>query len=213
MTSKFLSENMTFLLSPEQKNILLEASSKMTDNKMKIMVKSGIGCHHAGMPSEIRFLIETLFRGGNLPLLITTSTLSLGVNLPAHLVIIKSTQQYVAGEYKEYSELSLLQMIGRAGRPQYDTSATAVIMTKHTTKQKYQKMVEGKELIESNLHNNLKEHLNSEIALSTITDFKQALNWLQTTFLFIRALKNPRHYKIPQHYTQEKIEQKFLGKF
>ena len=36
--------------------------------------------------------------------------------------------------YQEYSDTQVLQMIGRAGRPQFDTSATAVIMTKNQTK-------------------------------------------------------------------------------
>lgn len=73
-------------------------------------------------------------------------------------------------------------------------------------------MVGGVELIESNLHNHLKEHLNSEIALSTITEFHEAISWLQMTFLFIRAQKNPKHYKIPSHFTKTQIEHKFLGK-
>lgn len=42
----------------------------------------------------------------------------MGVNLPAHLVVIKSTMQYVAGSCEEYSDADMLQMIGRAGRPQ-----------------------------------------------------------------------------------------------
>lgn len=42
----------------------------------------------------------------------------MGVNLPAHLVVIKSTMHYSAGSCEEYSEADLLQMIGRAGRPQ-----------------------------------------------------------------------------------------------
>jgi ATP-dependent DNA helicase HFM1/MER3 len=58
----------------------------------------------------------------------------MGVNLPAHLVVIKSTEQYVNGGYCEYNESSILQMMGRAGRPQFDTSATAVIMTKNNFK-------------------------------------------------------------------------------
>lgn len=49
---------------------------------------------------------------------VTTRTLAMGVNLPAHLVVIKSTMQYVAGSCEEYSEADLFQMIGRAGRPQ-----------------------------------------------------------------------------------------------
>ena len=42
----------------------------------------------------------------------------LQVNLPAHLVIIKSTMQYVKGVFEEYAESQILQMTGRAGRPQ-----------------------------------------------------------------------------------------------
>lgn len=65
---------------------------------------------------------------------VCTSTLAMGVNLPAHLVVIKSTMQYVNSGFAEYGESQVLQMIGRAGRPQFDTSATAVIMTKNATK-------------------------------------------------------------------------------
>jgi len=48
------------------------------------------------------------------------------VNLPAHLVVIKSTQQYTDTGYSEYSELDILQMIGRAGRPQVRIHAPAL---------------------------------------------------------------------------------------
>ncbi|KFM79724.1 putative ATP-dependent DNA helicase HFM1, partial [Stegodyphus mimosarum] len=90
-----------------------------------------------------------MFVNGHLLVLISTSTLSMGVNFPAHLVVIKSTVQYAGGCYKEYSETQILQMIGRAGRPQFDSSATAVIMTKSSLKEKYEKLVNGKQLIES----------------------------------------------------------------
>lgn len=42
----------------------------------------------------------------------------MGVNLPAHLVVVKSTSHYVKGMFQEYSQSEILQMIGRAGRPQ-----------------------------------------------------------------------------------------------
>ena len=66
--------------------------------------------------------------------LCTTSTLAVGVNLPARLVVLRGTRRWSseAGEasgYKEYDRSTCLQMIGRAGRPQFDTLGTAVIMT------------------------------------------------------------------------------------
>lgn len=42
----------------------------------------------------------------------------MGINLPAHLVIIKNTSLYVEGSTQEYTSRQMLQMIGRAGRPQ-----------------------------------------------------------------------------------------------
>ena len=58
-----------------------------------------------------------------LQVLVSTSTLAWGVNLPAHTVIIKGTQVYnpEKGRWVELGALDVLQMFGRAGRPQYDT--------------------------------------------------------------------------------------------
>ena len=46
----------------------------------------------------------------------------------------------------------------------------------------------------SSLHSHLVEHLNAEIVLQTISDVNMALDWIRSTFLYIRALKNPSHY-------------------
>lgn len=69
-----------------------------------------------------------------LQVLCTTSTLALGVNLPARLVVLKGTRRWTsdpgeAAGNREYDIATCLQMIGRAGRPQFDTQGTAVIMT------------------------------------------------------------------------------------
>ena len=131
-----------------------------------------------------RSLIEEAFLKGWIQVICATSTLAVGVNLPAHLVIIKSTMQYVSGVTKDYSELDITQMLGRAGRPQFDTSGVAVIMTSLEKKIKYDDMIYGREVIESSLADNLVEHLNAEIVLETITNVSEALNWLKSTFLY-----------------------------
>ncbi|XP_073346991.1 probable ATP-dependent DNA helicase HFM1 [Pagrus major] len=189
-----LAKDARFIMSIEHKQRLMKYANSILDSKLRDLMMLGVGFHHAGVDLSDRKLIENAFTVGDLPVLFTTRTLAMGVNLPAHLVVIKSTMQYVAGSCEEYSEADLLQMIGRAGRPQFDTSATAVIMTKMQTKDKYMKLMNGMEIIESSLHCHLVEHLNAEIVLQTISDVNMALDWIRSTFLYIRALKNPTHY-------------------
>ena len=46
--------------------------------------------------------MRQIFRDGLLVVLICTNTLAMGVNLSTHLMVIKSTQQMVAGAWQEY---------------------------------------------------------------------------------------------------------------
>nr|XP_009680840.1 PREDICTED: probable ATP-dependent DNA helicase HFM1 [Struthio camelus australis] len=189
-----LAKDAKFLLSIEQKQRLQRYANSLKDSKLRDLLMYGVAYHHAGMEISDRKIVEGAFTSGDLPVLFTTSTLAMGVNLPAHLVVIKSTMHYVGGMFQEYSETDILQMIGRAGRPQFDTTATAVIMTRLSTREKYIQMLSGADIIESSLHRHLVEHLNAEIVLHTITDVNVALEWIRSTFLYIRALKNPTHY-------------------
>ena len=49
-------------------------------------------------------------------------------------------------------------------------------------------------LLFHSFHKNLIEHLNAEIVLNTITSLTVALEWLKSTFLYIRVMKNPSYY-------------------
>ncbi|XP_043112345.1 probable ATP-dependent DNA helicase HFM1 [Puntigrus tetrazona] len=207
-SASVLAKDARFIMSLDHKQRLMKYANSVLDAKLKDLFICGIGYHHAGMDVSDRKLTEEAFTMGDLPVLFTTSTLAMGVNLPAHLVVIKSTIHYVGGAYEEYSEADLLQMIGRAGRPQFDTTATAVIMTRSQTKDKYTHFLSGMDSIESSLHTNLVEHLNAEIVLHTISDVNMALDWIRSTFLYIRALKNPKHYGISPELDKCGIETK-----
>lgn len=160
------------------------------------IVPAGVAFHHSGLDVSDRQAVETGFLYGNISVICSTSTLAVGVNLPCYLVILKGTMCYTDNGLKEYSSLDVMQMLGRAGRPQFETSACAVIMTNQYKVQQYEKMVSGTELLESCLHQNLIEHLNAEIGTGTVRDLASAKKWLSGTFLNVRVRQNPQHYRL-----------------
>ncbi|XP_042322051.1 probable ATP-dependent DNA helicase HFM1 isoform X2 [Sceloporus undulatus] len=203
-----LAKDAKFIMNVEQLERLQKCAKSIKEAKLRELLICGIAYHHAGVEVSDRKIIEAAFNMGDIPVLFTTSTLAMGVNLPAHLVVIKSTMHYAGGMFQEYSETDILQMIGRAGRPQFDTTATAVIMTRLSTRDKYVQMLNGADTIESSLHMHLIEHLNAEIVLHTITDVNIALEWIRSTFLYIRALKNPTYYGFSPGLDRGGIEEK-----
>lgn len=92
-------------------------------------------------------------------------------------------------------------MIGRAGRPQYDTTGVAIILTRSDKQQKYENVVDGTEILESRLLEHLIEHVNAEIGLGTIVDLKSARAWLRSTFLYVRCQLNPPAYGLSSSKT------------
>ena len=51
-----------------------------------------VAFHNGGMDTKNRWLVESLFLRTDIVVICTTGTLAVGVNLPAHLVVLKSTQ-------------------------------------------------------------------------------------------------------------------------
>ncbi|XP_065076475.1 probable ATP-dependent DNA helicase HFM1 [Ochlerotatus camptorhynchus] len=206
--SNHLVEHHSLRLTPDQKAALQNIADQLQNGELRRRVLVGIAYHHAGLSFADRQLIEDSFRAGRIPVLCCTSGLAMGVNLPAHLVVIKSTQMYTDYGMEEYPESSIFQMIGRAGRPQFDTFGVAVIMTQRENVQMYQRLATGSVPIESYLHEHLAEHLNSEIVLQTITDLGSAMDWIRSTFLYVRALVAPACYGLPPNLDKSQIEQK-----
>ncbi|ETW86191.1 hypothetical protein HETIRDRAFT_235038, partial [Heterobasidion irregulare TC 32-1] len=160
------------------------------------LAQAGIGVHHAGLSIDDKRTTEGLFLSRDLRVVVATSTLAVGVNLPAHIVVIKGVKMFQGSTMEEYSDLDIMQMIGRAGRPQFDKEGIAIIMCEAELEHKYKNLTQGRTILESSLHLNLAEHINSEIGLGTITNVETAKGWLQNSFLFQRVQKNPNRYAI-----------------
>ncbi|KAF9227710.1 P-loop containing nucleoside triphosphate hydrolase protein [Gyrodon lividus] len=180
------------------------------DKELAALVTIGIAVHHAGLDADDRKAVEELYLQKTLRVLVATSTLAVGVNLPAHMVVIKGVKIYQNGEMREYSDLDVMQMMGRAGRPQFDDEGVAIILCETDLEHKYRALAQGTTTLESSLHQHLAEHLNSEISLGTISNVETAKDWLRCSFLFRRIQKNPRHYDIGKDDNQtwqEKIDE------
>ncbi|KIW02382.1 uncharacterized protein PV09_06203 [Verruconis gallopava] len=171
--------------------------ASVEDKGLAQCARSAVAWHHAGLLFRDRIAVEQGFVDGNINVICCTSTLAVGVNLPCHMVIIKNTVTYANSEgIKEYSDLEIMQMLGRAGRPQYDTNAVAVIMTRQEKVGRYKKMVSGEQVLESCLHEHLIDHINAEIGLGTVNSLASAKRWLSSTFLYVRLGKNPGRYRL-----------------
>ncbi|MDP2438172.1 MAG: DEAD/DEAH box helicase [archaeon] len=179
----------TPMLSVAQSAQLAAAAPRFNDQALAQLVRMGLAYYHSGLSARDRTEVSRLYMSGDLRVVCTTSALALGINLPAYLVVVVGTQMYRAGGYQEIDELSLVQMIGRAGRPQFDTQAVAVIMTEQGRVAAYRDLVGGRVRVVSKLEQKLAEHINSEIVLETIQNLEQALVWLQSTFFFVTALR------------------------
>ncbi|TYI07383.1 hypothetical protein ES332_A10G223700v1 [Gossypium tomentosum] len=191
--SRFLKEDAA------SREILQSHTDMVKSNDLKDLLPYGFAIHHAGLARTDRQIVEELFGDGHVQVLVSTATLAWGVNLPAHTVIIKGTQIYSPekGAWTELSPLDVMQMLGRAGRPQYDSYGEGIIITGHSELQYYLSLMNQQLPIESQFISKLADQLNAEIVLGTVQNAREACNWIGYTYLYIRMLRNPTLYGLP----------------
>ena len=187
--------------------ILRSEAESSSDGNLKDLLPYGFGIHHAGMSRADRTTVEDLFAGKYIQVLVCTATLAWGVNLPAHCVIIKGTQIYAPdkGTWVELSPQDLIQMIGRAGRPQYDNYGEAIIITQHSELRYYLSLLNQQLPIESQFMSKMADNLNAEIVLGTIRNRDEAVQWLAYTYLYVRMLRSPALYRVGADYENDDI--------
>ncbi|KAI5963826.1 brr2 [Candida pseudojiufengensis] len=170
------------------KEILLQESERVSNNKLRKIMVAGFGIHHAGLTKEDRTLVEDLFAQGHLKGLVSTATLAWGVNLPAHTVIIKGTEIYSPelGGWTQLSPQDIFQMLGRAGRPRYDKNGEGIIITTQDKIQYYLAVLNQQYPIESQLMTKLIDNVNAEIVAGTIKSLEDGIDWLGYTYLFVK---------------------------
>ncbi len=188
-------KNSPYMLQSFEALKLQEIRNRIVSSKLKNCLPCGIAFHHAGLSAEDKALVEGGFREGLIRVLVSTSTLAWGVNLPARVVVVRDVEMYdPIGGNKDISPIDLLQMLGRAGRPGYDTMGKGYVIVPYSRANLYKSLLKDGKTIESMLEHGLAEHMNAEIAVGMVKNAADAAEWLKTTFFYVRSMS--RHLPV-----------------
>ena len=142
----------------------------------------GVAFHHAGLNSAERCMLEDAYKSGILNILTCTSTLAAGVNLPAHVVVIRGMrvgkEQLSTGQY--------LQMVGRAGRPGYGNSAESYLIIRRNELSAAVQMAKAPlpDVCSALTGKPLVHLIMDTFALGIVCDIPSSLAFIKSTFLF-----------------------------
>ncbi len=127
ITSKYVNiEAVMRGLSEISKNIGREGMTEL-ESKVYDLVKYGVSFHHAGLSLAARSTIEEAFLKNYIKVIVATPTLAAGCNLPARLSLVLDSYRYTKYGRDLIPRREIEQMLGRAGRPQYDKYGYGVI--------------------------------------------------------------------------------------
>ena len=143
------------------------------------------GFHNADQQKAKRHRLENDFRDGNLRVLLATSTLAWGVNLPARRVVIVD----VTRANTPIENYDLFQMAGRAGRPKYDPQGDVYYVIPQKEKTKLENKLETSPPIQSMLVHEVDKqlkvlafHVLGLISTNRCHTEADLVNFLQNTF-------------------------------
>ncbi|MCC7573685.1 MAG: DEAD/DEAH box helicase [Candidatus Methanofastidiosum sp.] len=165
-----------------------EFSDTISGKKLGKLFRHGVGFHHAGLLSEDRKKVEDSFVNNMIKVIVATPTLAAGVNLPARRVIIKDYYRFDSnfGSLK-IPRIEIAQMMGRAGRPKYDSYGEAILIAKREEEKEFlfKEYIESEPLpISSKLstEGGLRAHVLSLVASGYVKDRKALHDFFNRTF-------------------------------
>jgi len=123
-------------------------------------VRNGTAFHHAGLMFKQKKLIEDNFKKGLIKVIVATPSLAYGVNLPSFRVIMRDLKRYYPGLGAIFIPvLEVQQMLGRCGRPQFDSFGEGIILARDEE--------ESEEIIDHYIHGE-PEDIKSKLALEPV---------------------------------------------
>jgi helicase len=150
-----------------------------TQRLQQICREARIGLHYSGW--EHRKEAEDAFRRREVNVLIATSTVAAGVNLPARAVVIQDTQ--VGLETLDVATVQ--QMFGRAGRVGAgEDNGWAFLITDERERADWQAKLAAGHTVHSRIQTSLPDHVLAEAVQQRITTRDEAEQWWVQTLAY-----------------------------
>ncbi len=187
----------------DKDKILIFVHSKTDGRKLMEMLEQGgyaVEFHNADLDADERVGIEESFknRESGVRIIIATSTLAYGLNLPARVVIIAGMHRGL----EEVSELDIIQMCGRSGRMGIDTEGDAIMVFPESELERFKEMVEDPGDILSQINDPIVAafHVIGEIGCGTIKTREDVHKW------YLRTLAIRQGEKIDKEYVDQIVD-------
>ena len=138
-------------------------------------------CHHAGLGQEQRKLVEDSFKNRETKVLVATSTLEMGLNLPARQVVIYDPYSFTGSQFAPLPVWSFIQRAGRAGRPGLDPAGEVVLFLSRWSGRPDKYMNERCEAVDSQLTDSWA--MQEQILIDVYSGFSRTREELNSGFL------------------------------
>jgi hypothetical protein len=109
--------------------------------ELRPLLVHGIGIHHAGILPRYKQLVEALALRRLIKFVVSTETISAGINLPAKVVIFPELRKFIRKQARLLTPAEFHQMAGRAGRPQFDDKGLAIALAPEGVVQEIRKEI------------------------------------------------------------------------
>ncbi|KEH37075.1 putative RNA helicase [Medicago truncatula] len=180
-----------------QQHQAFEASiCKISNLELKSALALGVGFLHEGLNTNDQEFVIRSFEAGLIKICIISSSMCWEVSLSAHIVVLMGTEYYDF-DGPSYPITDILHMMGQAGRRLIDSVGKALILCLPNKKRYYNILLRDLLPIESHFHNCLNDTVNAEIVAGIVENFKDAVDYLEKSFLCRRLPKNPSYYDFP----------------
>ncbi|MEU4342949.1 DEAD/DEAH box helicase [Nocardia sp. NPDC023852] len=150
-----------------------------TDVVHKVCAAAGVGLHYKGW--EHKREAEKGFRARELNVLVATSTVAAGVNMPARAVVVQDTEVGL----KAIDVATVQQMFGRAGRVGAgEREGWAFLLVDETERATWQRKLLAGFRVDSQIQSSLPEHLLAEATQGRIRSVAEAERWWVQTLAY-----------------------------